>query len=57
MRSLEQLRAALHDRKPEKVASECGVHFNTVREIQRNPDANPTWRVMQAINAYLDKKV
>lgn len=57
MRSLEQLRAALHDRKPEKVARACGVHFNTVREIQRNPAANPTWRVMQAINAYLDKKI
>lgn len=57
MRSLEQIRAALQDRKPAKVAEECGVHFNTVREIQRNPDANPTWRVMQAINAYLDKKI
>ncbi len=57
MRNLEQMRAALQDRKPEKVAEECGIHFNTIREIQKNPKANPTWRVMDAINKYLDRKV
>ena len=56
MRTLEQIRAALQDRKIEKVSESCGVHYNTVREIQRNPDVNPTWRVMLALNNYLDEK-
>ena len=56
MRTLDQIREALSDRKTEIVAEACGAHYNTIREIQRNPKANPTWRVIQALNSYLDER-
>lgn len=57
MRSLQQIREALKDRKITRVAKECGIHSNTLGEIMRNPDANPTWKIVQALNDYLDKKI
>ena len=54
MMTLDQIRAALKDRRTDKVAEGTGLHYNTIREIRDNPEANPTWRVLQALNKYLE---
>lgn len=55
--TLQEIREALQDRMPSKVAEATGVHYNTVREIRDNPDANPTYRVLAALSDYLKTKV
>lgn len=55
MMTLEQIREALSDRVPVKVAEATGLHYNTIREVRDNPDANPTYRVIFALSSYLNK--
>lgn len=54
MLTLEQIRAALLDRRPSRVAAGTGLHYNTIREIRDNPDANPTYKVLMALSDYLE---
>ena len=54
MMTLEHIRSALQDRRIGKVAKATGLHYNTIRDIRDNPEANPTWRVMKALNDYLE---
>lgn len=54
MMSLEQIRNALSDRMPVKVAEATGLHYNTIREVRDNPDANPTYKVLMALSNYLE---
>ena len=56
MMTLNQIRAALADRRADKVASATGLHYNTVRDIRDNENANPTWRVLKALNDYLTQQ-
>ena len=56
MMTLEDIRAALKDRRVDLVAEATGVHYNTVRQIRDNPDANPTWRTMEALSLYLEAR-
>ena len=56
MMTLEQVQAALADRRTDKVAEATGLHYNTVREIRDNVNANPTWRVFKALSDYLEGK-
>jgi len=51
--NLEQIRAALQSRHPMDVAEQAGVHHNTVRMIRDNPNANPKWRVLDALSKVL----
>lgn len=51
--TLEQIRAALVDRKVAVVARATKVHPNTIRAIIKDPAANPTHRVMKALSEYL----
>lgn len=51
--SLEQIRAALADRKVAMVARATKVHPNTIRAIIKDPEANPTHRVIKALSDYL----
>lgn len=53
MLTLEAIRRALQDRSPSKVADATGLHFNTVRNIRDNPDANPGYRVLKLLSDYL----
>lgn len=53
MMYLEQIRAALADRRLSLVAEATGLHYNTVREIRDNPDANPTYKAVKALSDYL----
>ncbi len=54
MMTLEKIRQALADRMPSKVAEATGLHYNTIREVRDNPDANPTYKVLLALSAYLE---
>ena len=53
MMTLEQIRSALSDRMPGKVAEATGLHYNTIREVRDNPNANPSYRVVAALSDYL----
>jgi len=56
MLTLEQIRNALSDRMPSKVAEATGLHYNTIREVRDNPDANPTYKVLMALSTYLESR-
>ena len=56
MKTLEQIAEALQDRRADKVAKATGLHYNTIRDIRDNPHANPTWKVLKALNDYLEDK-
>jgi len=51
--TLEQLARKLADKKLKIVAKRTGLHYNTLRGIKNDPDANPTLNVMKALSAYL----
>lgn len=51
--TLEQIRAALADRKVSVVARATKVHPNTIRNLLKDPAANPTHRVIKALFDYL----
>lgn len=53
MLTLDQIRAALRDRRLAKVAEATGLHYNTIREIRDNSNANPTYKVIKALSDYL----
>lgn len=54
MLTLEQIRIGLSDRVISKISAATGVHYNTIRAIKDNPDANPTYRVLVALSEYLE---
>ena len=54
MMKLEDIRSLLQDRRVVVVAEATGIHFNTIREIRDNKDANPTYRVITKLADYLD---
>jgi hypothetical protein len=56
MMTLEQIRKALSDRMPSKVAQATGLHYNTIREIRDNTNANPTYKVLLALSTYLESR-
>jgi hypothetical protein len=41
---------------PAKVAEATGLHYNTIREVRDNPDANPTYKVLKALSDYLTRR-
>ena len=56
MMTLEQIRRELSDRMPSKVAEATGLHYNTIREIRDNPEANPTYKVLVALSNYFEDR-
>jgi hypothetical protein len=56
MMTLEEIRQALSDRMPTKVAEATGVHYNTIRALRDNPDANPTHKVLVALSTYFESR-
>ena len=56
MMTLEQIRDALSDRMPIKVAEATGVHYNTIRQVRDNPNANPTHKVLLALSNYVESR-
>lgn len=53
MMTLDQIRAALRDRRLAKVAEATGLHYNTIREVRDNQNANPTYKVIRVLSDYL----
>lgn len=56
MLTLDQIRKALQDRRLAKVAESTGLHYNTIRAVRDNPDANPTYKVLKALSDYLTRE-
>jgi hypothetical protein len=56
MMQLETIRKQLKDLRPARVAEATGLHFNTIREIRDNPNANPTHRALKALSDYLEAR-
>lgn len=56
MLTLDQIREALRDRRLAKVAEATGLHYNTIREVRDNPNANPTYKVLKALSDYLTRE-
>ena len=56
MMTLQQIKDALGDRSPMKVAKATGLHYQTIREVRDNPMANPTYKVLLALSNYLEGK-
>lgn len=56
MMTLEQIRHALYDRMPMKVSDATGIHYNTIRKVRDDPNANPTHKVLQALSDYLENR-
>ncbi len=54
MMKLEDIRELLKDRRVSIIAESTGIHFNTIREIRDNENANPTYRVMTKLTDYLE---
>ena len=56
MLTLEQIRAALQDRMPSKVAKATGLHYNTIRDVRSNAGANPAYTTLKALSDYLESQ-
>jgi hypothetical protein len=56
MMQLETIRKQLQDLRPARVAEATGLHFNTIREIRDNPNANPTYRALKSLSDYLEAR-
>lgn len=53
MLTLEQIRNKLQDRRLGLIVKATGIHYNTLREVRDNADANPTYKVVKLLNDYL----
>jgi transcriptional regulator with XRE-family HTH domain len=53
MMTIEEIRAALHDRKLTVVASSTGLHYNTISSIKRGEQLNPNYDTLARLSAYL----
>lgn len=52
MLTLEQIQAALHDRRPGRVAEATGLHLNTVLSV-RDGAGDPKYSTLKALSDYL----
>ena len=54
MLSIEQIQAALRDRRISAISLATGVHRNTITGIRdKGPEANPTYGVLKSLSDYL----
>jgi hypothetical protein len=54
MMTIEAIRLALRDRRISMVAEATGLHYNTIRGVRDNEDANPSYKVLKALSDYLE---
>jgi len=52
MLTLDEIRDKLQDRRLGMIVKATGVHYNTLRDIRDNLDANPTYKVIKLLNDY-----
>lgn len=56
LKSLEEIRRALQSHRPEIVAAETGLHYNTVRRYASGVVINPPLESVQRISEWLEKQ-
>jgi len=49
---IDVLSRKLQDKRLKKVAKSTGLHYNTLRKIRDDEDANPTLNVMNTLSDY-----
>jgi len=54
MMTIEAIREALRDRRINMVSRATGLHYNTIKGVRDNADANPSYRVIKALSDYLE---
>ena len=54
MLTLNEIKSALHDRRPAMVAKSTGVSCVTIANIRDGINTNPTLSVMQRLSDYLE---
>jgi hypothetical protein len=54
MMTIEQIRLALQDRRISMISAATGLHYNTIRAVRDNEDANPSYKVLKALSDYLE---
>jgi hypothetical protein len=54
MLTIEQIRLALRDRRISMVSAATGLHYNTIKTVRDNDDANPSYKVLKALSDYLE---
>jgi ribosomal protein L10 len=52
MLTLDQIRDKLQDRRLGLIVKATGLHYNTLREVRDNLEANPTYKVVKLLNDY-----
>lgn len=55
MIDLAEVRERLRDRRLSVVSRETGIHYNTLIRIRDGANVNPTYRVLEALSAYLSE--
>lgn len=56
MLTLEQIQAALADRKAKVVAAETGLNYMTVWRIANGKETNPKFATVKVLSDYLTRK-
>ena len=54
MMTIEAIRLALRDRRINMVSLATGLHYNTIKAVRDNEDANPSYKVLKALSDYLE---
>jgi hypothetical protein len=54
MLTIDQIRKALRDRSPTKVAKETGLHANTVRYIRDGLSTHPGHKTILTLSEYIE---
>ena len=54
MMTIEQIRVALKDRRISMVSVSTGLHYNKIKGVRDNEDANPSYKVLKALSDYLE---
>jgi hypothetical protein len=57
MMTIEAIRLALRDRRISMVADATGLHYNTIKAVRDNVQANPSYKVLKALSDYLEGAV
>ena len=52
MLTLEQISIKLQDRRLGLIVKATGLHYNTLRDVRDNSEANPTYKVIKLLNDY-----
>lgn len=52
--TIEAIRLALRDRRINMVSLATGLHYNTIKAVRDNEDANPSYKVLKALSDYLE---